>query len=454
MNPSSPIRILLIESEPALTAPIQHILLERLALRLFDLTAVSTLQEAYREMIKGSFDLVLMDLDPKEDPELVPLARFRDVAPDMPVVAVLADRHQAKALDVLQRGAVDYLLKSQVSEDALPPFLLRAVERNARDKAIRESEERFRVMIENASDVLLMVDPAGVITFAGPSTLRIVGWRPAHVTGRNILDFVHRDDVRPFLDQLETAFSSGEPASFIHFRMKLPEGDFLPMEGKGRIVTDASGARSCVMNCHDVSHRVKMEDELRALSHRDELTGLHNRRAFVSFMDQQLKVAERAGLKNLCLLMLDLDGFKGINDTHGHKEGDRALVEAAHILRNTFREADIIARLGGDEFVVFLTDSIGPAEVEMLKKRLSDGVDSWNHAEKRRYQLAMSVGAIHHDPAVHATPEDLLRHADELMYQQKREKKRALAPLAAPVLDANALSRVFDPPIESIQGRN
>ena len=98
-------------------------------------------------------------INPKDDPELVPLSRFREVAPEMPVVALLADRHQAKALDVLQRGAADYLLKSQISEDALPPFLLRAVERNARDKAVRESEERFRVMIENASDVLLMVNP-------------------------------------------------------------------------------------------------------------------------------------------------------------------------------------------------------------------------------------------------------------------------------------------------------
>lgn len=444
MNQASPVRILLIETDPALAAPIQHILLERLALRLFDLVSVRNLAEAYREMIKGSFDLVVMDLDPKDDPDLVPLARFREVAPATPVVVLLADRHQSRALEVLQRGAVDYLLKSQAREDTLPSFLLRAVERNARDKAIRESEERFRLMIENASDVLLMIDPSGVVTFAGPSTQRIVGWRATHITGRNILDFVHRDDVRAFLDQLEKAFDAGELPSLVHFRLRLPEGQFLPMEGKGRIVTDSAGGRSCVLNCHDVSHRVKMEEELRALSHRDELTGLHNRRSFVAFMDQQLKLAQRAGTRNLCLLMLDLDGFKSINDTLGHKEGDRALVEAARILRTTFREADIIARLGGDEFVVFLSDSIESAQLEIVKKRLSDGVDAWNRSENRRYRLSMSVGAVHHDPAQHRSPEDLLKHADELMYVQKREKKRAL----------NAAASVFDPPVESVQGRN
>jgi len=450
LNPSSPIRILLIETDPALSAPVQHILLERLALRLFDLTTVGTLAEAYREMIKASFDLVVMDLDPKADPDLVPLVRFREVAPQTPVVVLLADKHQARALDVLQHGAADYLLKNQLREDALPAFLLRAVERNARDKAIRESEERFRLMIENASDLLLMIDPSGVITFAGPSTQRIVGWRSAHLTGRNVLDFIHRDDVRTFLEQLEGAFEAGELPSVVHFRLKLADERFLPMEGKGRIVSDAEGRRTCVLNCHDVSHRVKMEEELRALSHRDELTGLHNRRAFVSFIDQQLKVAQRAKMSSVCLLMLDLDGFKSINDTHGHKEGDRALIEASRILRNTFREADIIARLGGDEFVVFLSDSLASAQLETVKKRLYDGVESWNRAEDRRYRLSMSVGAVHHDPRQHLTPEDLLKHADELMYRQKREKKRAAA-LAA---EAESLAGAFDPPIESIQGRN
>jgi diguanylate cyclase (GGDEF)-like protein len=122
-------------------------------------------------------------------------------------------------------------------------------------------------------------------------------------------------------------------------------------------------------------------------------------------------------------------------------------------LRTTFREADIIARLGGDEFVVFLADSIDAGKLEVVKKRLADGVDAWNRSETRRYRLSMSVGAVHHDPEQHRSPEDLLKHADELMYQQKREKKR-LMNVTAPAPDAQALSAVFDPPIESIQGRN
>jgi len=428
----APVRILLVETDTTLTTPVHNILLARQLIPSFDFTAVKSLAAAFQEIDRCRFELIVMDLDPKEDPSMSSLARMREVDAQTPVIALLADRNGSRALDVLHKGAQGYLLKSQLNPETLPTFLWRAVERHAHDQAIRQSEERFRTMIEHASDVILMLDAGGVVTFASPSTASILKVAPHDLTGRNALDYFHRDDRREFLSHLDKAFDSGEPIPFVQLRFRLKEGGWLPLEGKGRIVDGEKGKR-CVLNCHDVSHRVKLEDELRTLSLRDELTGLHNRRSFVTFIDQQIKLAHRTGRRGLCLLMLDLDGFKQINDTLGHKEGDRALIDAARILQTTFRDADIIARLGGDEFVVFLTDSIGNAQLEIVKRRLFDGVESWNQKEHRRYRLAMSVGAVHHDPAVHRTPEDLLLHADELMYQQKRERKRlALGAAGAP----------------------
>ncbi len=437
----------MIESDTALTTPVHNILLARQLIPSFDFTSVKSLGGAFQEIERRRFELIVMDLDPKEDPTLSALARLREVDADTPVIALLSDRNGARALDVLHKGAQGYLLKSQLNPETLPTFLWRAVERHAHDEAIRQSEERFRTMIENASDLILMLDAGGVVTFASPSTATILNIAPGVLTGRNALDYFHRDDRRQFLSLLDKAFDSGEAIPFVQLRFRLKEGGWLPLEGKGKIVDGENGKR-CVLNCHDVSHRVKMEDELRTLSLRDELTGLHNRRSFVTFIDQQIKLAHRTGRRGLCLLMLDLDGFKQINDTLGHKEGDRALIDAARILQTTFRDADIIARLGGDEFVVFLTDSIENAQLEVVKRRLFDGVDSWNRKEHRRYRLAMSVGAVHHDPAVHRTPEDLLLHADELMYQQKRERKRAA--LAASNAQAAAHAPVID--IEAVSG--
>lgn len=425
---SQPIRILLLETDTALAAPITEIFHAKGAIRLFSLTVVATLKEAFDEINRQSPDVILADLDPEEEPELVAITRLHQEVPQTPVVAVIADEHKTRALHLLHKGAQSYLLKSQLTADALPTFLLRIIERHAAFKAVRESEERFRLMIEHASDVIFVLDKTGVITFAGPSTERILDIAPDDLLSRNALDFIHRDDRRGFLDPFESAFEKGGTLPSVPFRFRRPDGTWIHLEGKGRVAPDASGKPVCILNSHDVSHRIKMEEELRSLALRDELTGLHNRRSFVTCLDQELKVARReADAKGIYLLFIDLDGFKQINDTLGHKVGDKALVEAARLLKTTFRDADLVARLGGDEFVVFLTSGGEGAHVELLKNRLQDSVEAWNKQEQRQYRLQMSVGVVHHDPKQRGSTEELLKRADELMYQQKRAKKNRSA---------------------------
>jgi len=433
-----PIRILLLETNGHLSSPVSKILQNRSALKLFDLTTVSTLGEAFREMDKDPAEIVLMEIDPEDDPEMISLIRLHASHPHAPVVALLVDRHQASALDVLHQGAHGYILESQIEETSLPIFLLRTIEQNSAQKAVRESEERFRMMIEQASDLILILDKAGVIGYAGPSTERIVAHRPSDLMTRNALDFIHRDDRRGFLDHFEKAFETGAALPAIQFRFRRPDGDWIHLEGRGRITPDPKGQSVCILNSHNVSHRVKLEEELKSLSFRDELTGLHNRRAFIIYLEQHLKLAQRASRKRIHLLFIDLDGFKGINDSLGHKEGDYALVESARLLKTTFRDADVVARLGGDEFVVLLTDGAQETNVEGLKERLSSGIDEWNRRESRNYKLSMSVGVVPHDPSERRSTEELLRQADELMYAHKKQKKQTALREVEPSLSAVA----------------
>ena len=450
MNASSrPIRLLLLETDRSVSAQVQNLLQTRALRKELDLTAVATLVDLFHEVDKAGADAVLLDLDPRDAADFVPLQRLRAQAPEIPVIALLPDGSESRALEALEAGADDYLLEAQVNPATLAPFLRRTMKRRAAERAVRESEERFRLMIENASDVILVLDRNGTVDYAGPSTERILGVPPADLVERNALDFLHRDDRRRFLDPFEKAFGESGALPFVQFRFRRPDGGWVHLEGKGRVVNEASGRRVCILNSHDVSHRVKLEEELRSLSLRDELTGLHNRRAFVTFFDQQVKMAHRSESKSIHLLFIDLDGFKGINDTHGHKEGDRALIEASRILRTTFRDADIVARLGGDEFVVFLTDDVQTSHVEGLKKRLTDSVEEWNRREARAYQLAMSVGVVHHDLTEKRSTEDLLFQADELMYRQKREKKAARG--QAPLLERDPARALAQPPIGSSQ---
>jgi diguanylate cyclase (GGDEF) domain len=186
---------------------------------------------------------------------------------------------------------------------------------------------------------------------------------------------------------------------------------------KGRI--DSS---SLVRSIRYAIQRHQLQSELRNLSLVDELTGLYNRRGFLTLAEQQLRLASRAE-KGFLLAFADLDDLKQINDTFGHHEGDMALINTAAILKETFRNSDIIARIGGDEFVIVLIEAHND-DAEIIVRRLHANVESHNAKENRPYKLSISIGTAYYDPespsfSIH----EMLSRADTLMYAQKLNKK-------------------------------
>jgi two-component system cell cycle response regulator len=166
--------------------------------------------------------------------------------------------------------------------------------------------------------------------------------------------------------------------------------------------------------------RHRVQRTLQTLSLIDDLTGLHNRRGFLSLAEQQLRLIRRKG--SALLVYVDVDDLKLINDTYGHFEGNRALTATANILRACFRQSDILARLGGDEFCVLMTDA-GRDSTLQVRKRLQQRIDFTNALSASRFRLSLSVG-IADVPTVRQPPlEELLRLADSLMYEQKRSKQ-------------------------------
>lgn len=164
--------------------------------------------------------------------------------------------------------------------------------------------------------------------------------------------------------------------------------------------------------------------ELKRLSLSDDLTGLLNRRAFMRIAQHQLKVANRTK-KRLLLLFADFDQLKKVNDAFGHPEGNKALIEVASLLKETFRESDIIARIGGDEFVVLATNT-NKGSAEVLSHRLQQALDARNEESDRGYRLSISAGTAEYDPANLSTLDELLHRADQQMYEQKKAKQAKL----------------------------
>ena len=171
----------------------------------------------------------------------------------------------------------------------------------------------------------------------------------------------------------------------------------------------------------EIAKQKQLEERLKAMSFTDELTGLYNRRGFFTLAQQQMKITERTK-KDMLLFFADLDKMKQINDTMGHQVGDKALIEIATILKEVFRESDIIGRMGGDEFAILAIDTTDETR-EVLIMRLHNILDDYNRPEGRSYHLALSIGIAHYDPEKPSSLDKLMAQADILMYEEKRNKQ-------------------------------
>lgn len=206
--------------------------------------------------------------------------------------------------------------------------------------------------------------------------------------------------------------SASDDASLAVEAVRLGAQDYLV---KGQITPDAL-ARSVRYSLE----RHRMLAALRGLSLVDELTGLYNRRGFLTLAQGHVAQGSRA-LRRFVLVMADLDGLKPINDTYGHREGDEAIRLAGEVLRNSFRSSDVVARLGGDEFAVLALETSEGGEAAMLG-RIAAGLAAVNGAGERPYRVALSLGTVAFSVDGDLRLDEIMERADRLLYDQKRLK--------------------------------
>jgi len=168
--------------------------------------------------------------------------------------------------------------------------------------------------------------------------------------------------------------------------------------------------------------RKRVEEELKRLAHYDTLTGAYNRGYGLELLQRQLKLSKR-DKSPLLLAYCDLDNLKDINDEFGHEEGDRVIVQVAKLFKSILREVDIITRMGGDEFlVIFLDSSLN--EVLIIRERLSKELARLNQISKKPYKIGFDIGFSYYDPANPQPIDELIRIADQMMYEEKKRKNK------------------------------
>ena len=286
--------------------------------------------------------------------------------------------------------------------------------------ALQLKEDKLRIMgsaLDSAISAIALADLEGGLIYVNDSFLRM--WRfdrEDQVIGKPAEGFWHlRERAAEVIQALRDRGTwVGELVAMRN------DGSLFNVELSANMVRDEKERPICMMASFvDITGRKILEHELRAMSLVDELTGLYNRRGFMMLVQQHLKLASRMK-KGVFLLFADMDGLKDINDRFGHLEGDRALIEVAEVLKQTFRDSDVVARISGDEFAGVAIDADGIG-VGILSNRFQDNLEMDNTKNPDRpFRLSVSLGIAYSNPEEPCTVDELLRKADALMYEKKK----------------------------------
>jgi diguanylate cyclase (GGDEF)-like protein/PAS domain S-box-containing protein len=295
-----------------------------------------------------------------------------------------------------------------------------AVRQNVRLLAEAGAEARFRSLVQNSSDVIIVVRPDGTIKFASPSVARVLRRDPAALLDRVLADLIDPEDRERARDFLRDSGRHEGISAPVEWRFRLPDGSLLSAELLATNLNDDPTVRGLVLNGRDVSERKRLEQQLTHQAFHDPLTGLANRALFLDRVSHALALATRQG-REVGVLYMDLDDFKKVNDSLGHTEGDHLLVAVAERLRSGARLGDTIARLGGDEFAILIEDAIGSEGLGSLVERLQAGLRAPFVLAGNEVTVSVSIGVATATPDEAA--DELLRNADVAMYSAKRRGK-------------------------------
>lgn len=294
-------------------------------------------------------------------------------------------------------------------------------ERKLAEEQLFRSTALYQAVLDASEDYIFVLDRELRMISANGVAARRYGTPVTDRLGKTYYELLaDRERAEFYLAPARRVLETGQPVRYED--SALVGGQRIFTETQLSPVFDRDGHVEAVLGVsRDITERKKLEEELRNLSLVDALTGLYNRRGFQALAEQQLRIAARTG-GDLLLVFADLDGLKQINDTWGHQEGDAALVAAARVLSDVFRQSDVIARMGGDEFTVLAACEPGLTD-ESVAARICAGVVEFNAARSHPWMLSISFGIAHLSRDGCRSLDDLLTRADEALYSQKRAKR-------------------------------
>ncbi len=405
---------------------------------------VQTAEEMERALDEQAWDLVLADYSLPTFNALAALDLFHRRGLDIPFLIVSGTIGEETAVEAMRAGAHDYIMKGSSARliPAIARELREAEERANRrraEEALRDSERRFRALIEHSSDILTVLDAGGRILYESPSVERLLGHTAGNLMGAALEEHVHPEDRHALATALTQSAGASTPVT-VEFRMRARNGEWRFVEASVSNLLDNAEVGGIVLNSRDITARKQDEEMIRHLAYFDALTGLPNRMLFDDRLAQALAHSRRRGARGLAIMFLDLDRFKTINETLGLGAGDELLRTAASSLAAILREEDTVARLGGDEFLFLLPEIDDVEDAARVARKILTVLDAPFSVHGHELHLTASVG-IAMFPHDGDDAETLIRNADTALYRAKEQGGNRYQ-LYAPAMNAIAYKRL------------
>lgn len=288
---------------------------------------------------------------------------------------------------------------------------------------IQRSEAMVSVLSEHSTDLTYIIGADGNFTYVSPSICKLTDYDPDEILKAEPSAFIHVDDVGMVHEAINQAFARpGVAVPIQDHRVRHRDLKWLYFEGSAVCLEGSGHVSGVVVTCHDVTERKQHEETIYRQANYDPLTGLPNRLMFADRLATAL-LRGRRERHSVGLLFIDLDGFKKVNDTLGHKAGDDLLKDISTRLSACVRQDDTIARLGGDEFTVILPNIHGPGDTEVVAKKIIERVREPIYLSDNEVYVSASIGITLY-PNDAEDEETLIKHADTAMYEAKAAGRR------------------------------
>ena len=307
-------------------------------------------------------------------------------------------------------------------------------DRKQMEEKLHHEELRFRALIEHSSDIIVIINREGIITYINPAVEIVLGFKPEERIGAKGFELVHPDDMQFLADSFNTLTrDTNYPVIKGEMHLRHKDGSWCTFEGVGSNLVINNVVESVIVNYRDITERKLAEDALRKseqkyleLSTIDDLTQLYNSRHFYAQLENEIERSNRYE-QPFTLMMMDLDKFKMFNDTYGHVEGDYVLSRVGQVIKLCLREIDSAYRYGGEEFTIILPMTASKEGI-VTAKRIQEELkkEAFHPALDQKVYMTVSIGLSQYKPKEEMKA--FVHRVDQLMYQAKKNGRDRIYP--------------------------